>query len=412
MENRGRSSKHGGGLHDRNILLIVTGGIAAYKSAFLVRLLVRSGAAVRVVMTDAATAFVAPLTFEVLSGYPVNRDLFAPRAKPGIEHVDLARWAERIVVAPATADFLAKAAGGLADDLASTVLVAARCPVYFAPSMNEAMWRNRAVARNIEIVKRDGHRFIEPGSGDLACGETGSGRMAEPEEIVAALERSFAPGKLAGVRLLVTAGRTEEDIDPVRFISNRSSGRMGFAIAEQARERGAHVTLIHGPVDIPVPAVHSVKRVGTAAGMKSAVTRSFPRCDVLVMAAAVSDYAPVRRAGEKIKRDAGALSIELRPTPDILEAVCKKKRADQIVVGFALETNDGEKNALSKARRKGCDYIVLNRVGEGTGFAAATNRVTMYRGGRKVLETPLVTKADAAAMILDGVSKDGRLRRR
>jgi phosphopantothenoylcysteine decarboxylase/phosphopantothenate--cysteine ligase len=412
MENRGRSSEQRGGLHDRNILLIVTGGIAAYKSAFLVRLLKQCGAAVRVVMTDAATAFVTPLSFEVLSGYPVNRDLFAPRTTPRVEHIDLARWAERIVVAPATADFLAKAAGGLADDLASTVLIAARRPVFFAPSMNEAMWRNRAVARNIDIVKRDGHRFIEPGSGELACGETGSGRMAEPEEIVAALERSFAPGKLAGVRLLVTAGRTEEDIDPVRFISNRSSGRMGFALAGQARERGAHVTLIHGPVDIPVPTVHSVKRVGTAAGMKSAVTRAFPRCDVLLMSAAVSDYAPVRKAAEKIKRNTGALSIELRPTPDILAAVCEKKRADQIVVGFALETTDAERNALVKAQRKGCDYIVLNRVGEGTGFAAATNQVTMYRGGRKVLETPLVTKADAAAMILDGVSKDRRLRRR
>lgn len=399
-------------MHDRNILLIVTGGIAAYKSAFLVRLLMQSGAAVRVVMTDAATAFVAPLTFEVLSGYPVNRDLFAPRTSPGVEHIDLARWAERIVVAPATADFIAKAAGGLADELASTVLVAARCPVYFAPSMNEAMWRNRAVARNIEVMKRDGHRFIEPGSGDLACGETGSGRMAEPEEIVAALERSFTPGKLADVRLLVTAGRTEEDIDPVRFISNRSSGRMGFALAGQARERGAHVTLVHGSVDIPVPAVHVVKRVKTAAEMRSAVTRAFPRCDVLFMAAAVSDYAPVRKAGEKIKRSPGELSIELRPTPDILEAVCGKKREDQIVVGFALETSDAERNALSKAQRKGCDYIVLNRVGEDTGFATETNQVTMYRGGRKVLETQLVTKADAAVMILDGVSKDRRLRRR
>ena len=211
-------------MRGKKILCIVTGGIAAYKAAFLVRLLRRRGALVRVVMSEAATKFVTPLTFEALSANPVARDLFAPRDEPGVEHVELASWAERIVVAPATADFLAKAACGLADDLASTVLAAARCPVYLAPAMNSGMWENPAVKRNVASLMGDGRRFIEPGSGDLACGETGPGRMAEPEEIADALDRSFVPGALHSVRVLVTAGRTEEAIDAVRYVSNRSSG--------------------------------------------------------------------------------------------------------------------------------------------------------------------------------------------
>lgn len=397
-------------MHDTNIILIVTGGIAAYKSAFLVRLLKRAGAAVRVVMTDAAAAFITPLTFEVLSENPVHRELFAPRNTTGVAHIDLARWADRIVVAPATADFLAKAAAGVAGDLAGTVLVAARCPVYFAPSMNEAMWQSPTVVRNIETLRGDGCRFIEPGAGELACGEAGSGRMAEPEEIVAALGRTFAPGALAGVRVLVTAGRTEENIDPVRFISNRSSGRMGFALATRAMELGARVTLVHGPVDVPVPPIDTVRRVNTAAEMKRAVVRVFPRCDLLIMAAAVADYTPVRAAQEKIKRDGGTLSIELKPTSDILAAVSGKKRANQVIVGFALETDDAERNARAKAKRKGCDYIVLNRVGGQTGFATATNQVTLFKGDRTVLETPLVSKIEAAAALLERIAADRRLR--
>jgi phosphopantothenoylcysteine decarboxylase/phosphopantothenate--cysteine ligase len=399
-------------LHGKNILLIVTGGIAAYKSAFLVRLITRGGGAVRVVMTDAAAAFVTPLTFEVLTGNPVYRDLFAPRSEPGVDHVDLAHWAERIIVAPATADFLARAAAGLADDLAATVLVASRCPVYFAPAMNDAMWRNPTVGRNIETLRRDGRRFIEPGAGDLACGDSGPGRMAEPERIVEVLAQSFAPGPLAGLRVLVTAGRTEEEIDPVRFISNRSSGRMGFALAARAADLGAAVTLIHGPVDVDAPAVDTVKRVGTAAEMKRAVMRAFPRCDLLIMAAAVADFTPARRAKGKMKRGDDGLSIELRPTPDILAAVGEKKTTNQVVVGFALETDDAERNAVAKAKRKGCDYIVLNRVGGRTGFAVSTNQVTLFKGGRRLLETPLVPKTDAASMILEALTSDKRLRRR
>ncbi len=397
-------------MRDTNILLIVTGGIAAYKSAFLVRLLRRGGAAVRVVMTDAAAAFITPLTFRTLSEHPVHRELFAPASAPGVAHIDLARWADRIVVAPATADFLAKAAAGLGDDLAGTVLLAARCPVFFAPSMNEAMWRNPTVVRNIETLSRDGRRFIEPGAGELACGEAGSGRMAEPGEIVSALAQTFAPGALAGVRVLVTAGRTEEAIDPVRFLSNHSSGRMGFALAARAVEMGAWVSLIHGAVDVPVPRVDTVRRVAAAADMKRAVMRAFPRCDLLVMAAAVADYTPARAAREKMKRGSEALSIELRPTPDILAVVHEKKSAGQVVVGFALETEDAERSARLKAKRKGCDYIVLNRVGERTGFTAGTNQVTLFKGGRKVLETPLISKTEAASVLLERIAGDRRLR--
>lgn len=403
MERR-RRNRRGGSLNGNRILLIVTGGIAAYKSAFLVRMLKRDGADVRVVMTNAATELVTPLTFEVLSGNPVPRDLFAPREKPGVEHVELATWAERIVVAPATADFLAKTALGLGDDLASTILLASRCPVFFAPAMNDAMWKNTAVRRNIEMLKRDGKTFIDPGSGELACGETGPGRMAEPEAIGRVIAASFAPGDLDSVRFLVTAGRTEEDIDPVRYISNRSSGRMGFAIAEAAKRRGAHVTLVHGSVDTHPPETDSIKRVRTAAQMKSAVVRAFAKCDVLVMAAAVADYTPDQRAASKLRRGKGTIEIKLRTTPDILAAVAKKKRKDQLVVGFALETDEPEKGAHKKIKGKGCDYLVLNVVGRETGFSVSTNQITLFEGSRKVVTTPVITKEEAADIILGRIA--------
>jgi phosphopantothenoylcysteine decarboxylase/phosphopantothenate--cysteine ligase len=397
-------------LHGKRILLVVTGGIAAYKAAYLVRLLRRGGAEVRVVMSEAATEFVTPLTFEVLSGNPVSWDLFAPRDEPGVEHVGLATWAERIVVAPATADCLSKAAHGAADDLASTVLAAARCPLFFAPAMNAGMWENPAVGRNISILVRDGRRFIEPGEGELACGETGPGRMAEPEEIVEAIQASFAPPLLSGIRVLVTAGRTEEAIDDVRYISNRSSGRMGFALARVAREMGARVALIHGTVDVPPPGVDSTKRVVTADEMRKAVARAFPRSDIVIMAAAISDFTPPKRATGKIQRGKEKLSLELEPTVDILASLGKKKRKDQILVGFALETDDAEKRAREKIRGKGCDYLVLNRIGDETGFEVPTNRVTLFKDTRKILETGLVSKEEAAFLVLGKVSSDRRLR--
>lgn len=406
---RGRSS-HGGGLSGKKILLVVTGGIAAYKSAILVRLLTCGGAEVRVVMSEAATEFVTPLTFEVLTENPVSLDMFVRREHPAVEHVALSKWADRVVVAPATADILAKAALGLADEIASTVLLSARAPVYFAPSMNDVMWESPAVRRNIQTLMADGKVILQPGSGVLACGDVGAGRMAEPEEIAKALEASFATGDLAGVRFLVTAGRTEEEIDPVRYITNRSSGRMGFALASAARARGAHVTLVHGAVDVPVPRVDSVVRAATAAAMKRETAKAFARCDVCVMAAAVSDFTPVARRTKKMKRRGETLALALRPTEDILASLARKK-GGRVVVGFALETDDAEANALRKAREKGCDYMALNSPGEKTGFATATNRITLFRGGTKLFTTPIVSKEEAASLIVDAVAADRRVKR-
>jgi phosphopantothenoylcysteine decarboxylase/phosphopantothenate--cysteine ligase len=389
---------------------VVTGGIAAYKSALLVRLLKCGGAEVRVAMSAAAAEFVTPLTFEVLSENPVSLNIFTRRERPVVEHVELSKWADRVVVAPATADIIAKAALGVADEIASTVLLSARAPVMFAPAMNETMWASPAVRRNIETLVADGKTILDPGSGALACGDVGPGRMAEPEDIVKALEASFAPGDLAGIRVLVTAGRTEEEIDPVRYLTNRSSGRMGFAIAREARSRGARVTLVHGPVDVPVPAADAVRSVATAAEMKRAATEAFAKCDVVIMAAAVSDFTPVKRRADKIKRAGKSFELELRPTEDILSSLGKRKGA-RIVVGFALETSDGEANAKRKAREKGCDYMVLNAPGEKTGFSAPTNRITLFKGQKKLFATPLVSKDEAAALILDAVAADSRLKR-
>jgi phosphopantothenoylcysteine decarboxylase/phosphopantothenate--cysteine ligase len=406
-----RRSKGDGGLEGRKILLAVTGGISAYKSAFLVRLLVKSGAVVRVLMTGAATRFVTPLTFEVLSGNPVPMDMFASRSDAPVAHVDLAAWADAVVIAPATADFIAKVAGGIADDLPSTVVCAARCPVWLAPAMNDGMWDNPAVRRNIRILAEDGRRIIDPGEGDLACGTRGAGRMAEPGDIVSDLTLSFGPGPLSGVRMLITAGRTEEEIDPVRYISNRSSGKMGFALARRAAELGAEVTLVHGPVDVPPPAVSAVRRIGSAAEMKNAVSKAFPKCDVLIMAAAVADYTPASKSRGKIKKGTGGMSLDLEPTADILAGLAGRKKDGQTVVGFALESGDGEASARRKGAAKGCDYIVLNMIGDETGFGTDTNRITVFKGNRKVAGTGLVTKDEAASAILEILSKDRNVKK-
>jgi phosphopantothenoylcysteine decarboxylase/phosphopantothenate--cysteine ligase len=396
-------------LADRKILCVVTGGISAYKSAWLVRLLVRRGASVRVLMTAAAQRFVTPLTFEVLSGNPVPLDLFAPRSR--VEHVELASWAELIVVAPATADFIGRVASGLADDLPSAVVCAARCPVVMAPAMNDGMWANPAVRRNLDALAADGRTIIEPGRGELACGAEGTGRMAEPEEIAGAVEGFFGARPLEGVRVLITAGRTEEDIDGVRYISNRSSGRMGFALARRAVSLGARVALVHGPVDVGVPAVDEVTRVGSAAEMRAAVMRALPRCDVLIMAAAVADFTPSQKGRGKMRRAEGPVFLELSPTDDILAGASAKRRAGQIIVGFALEEGDDDTAARRKLREKGCDYIVLNSIGPRTGFGVETNRVIIFRGTKKVGATALVSKDEAAAAVFDALLGDRRLRK-
>ncbi|MBN2070702.1 MAG: bifunctional phosphopantothenoylcysteine decarboxylase/phosphopantothenate--cysteine ligase CoaBC [Candidatus Krumholzibacteriota bacterium] len=414
MKSRRRSNKNEERLGGKNILLVVTGGISAYKSAFLVRLLRRAGAEVKVLMSGAATKFVTPLTFEVLSGNPVPEELFARRDTPSVEHVELAAWADLILAAPATADFIAKLSCGLADDLPSAVLCAARgntTEILIAPAMNDGMWRNPAVQRNIAALKGDGIFVIDPAEGDLACGTSGRGRMAEPEDILLALDSALAPRLLEGVRAVVTAGRTEEELDPVRYISNRSTGKMGFAIAKRLKRLGAQVTLIHGVVDIDPPAVERTKKVTTAAEMKRSVLRALPGCDLLVMAAAVADYTPMRKAKEKIKKTAGGMSIELKKTDDILKAVRGKKKKGQVVVGFALETGDGEANAIKKIKEKGCDYLVLNMAGNDTGFASDTNQIFLFRGTEKIEATQVISKKEAAALIVERLVEDGRIRK-
>ena len=406
-----RKAKDKEGLFGKRVLLIVTGGIAAYKSALLTRLLVRSGAEVRVVMTEAAKRFVTPLTFEVLSGNPVADDLFAPHTEPEIEHIELSVWAERIVVAPATADFIAKSALGIADDLASTTIVSSRCPVYFAPAMNQAMWRSPTTKRNIETLKRDGRFVIEPGSGDLACGEEGPGRMAEPGEIVDVIESSFGRGELQGIRVLVTGGRTEEEIDPVRYISNRSSGKTAFAIAAEAKRRGAVVELIHGPVDVPPPDVDAAREVRSAAHMARAVKRAFPKADILIMAAAVADFTPERKSRGKMKRGEEVVSIRLKPTTDILASLNKSDKT-KVVVGFALEDEESDRKAMEKLKTKGCDYLVFNRIGPDTGFSTDTNSVVIYGRRGRIASTPIVSKREIASVILDVLVKDKRIRQK
>jgi len=402
MKKSGRKNRQGKGVAGRRIVLIASGGISVYKSAYLSRILKREGAEVRVVMTEAATRFVTPLTFKTLTGNPVAVSLFPERNDHSVIHIDLASWAERIVVAPATADFLARIAAGMANDLASSVISAARCPVILAPAMNEGMWQNRATLRNVEILRSDGFGFAQPGTGELACGDRGTGRMAEPEEIAAEVRESFdGEGVLAGRKILVTAGRTEESIDSVRYITNRSSGRMGCAIARRAVEMGAEVTLVCGEVDVPVPAVDRKIEAVTASAMKEAVLDQFTGHDILIMTAAVSDYRPSSPGEGKIRRKADSMNLELEKTDDILKMAGAGKGRAQTTVGFALECAEDDGAAMNKLKEKNCDLMVLNVIGEQTGFSAPTNRITIYNREGKVLSTELITKDEAAGVILN-----------
>lgn len=358
------------------------------------------------VMTEAATKFVTPLTFKTLTANPVAVSLFPEREDPTVIHIDIASWAERIVVAPATADFMARIASGMADDLAAAVVSAARCPVLLAPAMNEGMWLNPANRRNMDTLAADGFRFIQPGTGELACGDEGRGRMAEPEEIADGVEESFrAEEKLEGTRILITAGRTEESIDSVRYISNRSSGRMGCALAGRAAGMGADVTLVHGAVDVPLPAVDRTVEALTAADMKKAVLELFEENDILIMAAAVSDYVPASAGEGKIRREADSMTLELRKTDDILKSAGQARSGEQKTVGFALECSEDDGAAMKKLKEKGCDMLVLNVIGEETGFSVSTNRISIYDQTGRILTTPLISKDEAAEIILDSLAE-------
>lgn len=350
-------------LHGKNILLGVTGGIAAYKSAELTRRLKDAGAEVRVAMTRAATEFVTPLTFQALSGHPVHTELLDENAEAGMGHIELARWADAILVAPASANFIAKLAQGRADDLLSTLCLASKAPLAFAPAMNQAMWHNPATQANCATLRQRGLLQFGPASGEQACGEVGEGRMLEVPELIDQLTHCFEHSALQGVHIMITAGPTYEPIDPVRFIGNRSSGRMGYALAEAAREAGAMVTLISGPCHLTTP--DRVKRVDveTAAQMHKAVFDHLSQCDIFIAAAAVADYRPVESRHQKIKKDGESLSLTLTRNPDILHDVAHAPNRP-FVVGFAAETENLEKNACDKLARKNLDMIAANLVGQ------------------------------------------------
>ena len=358
----------------RKILLGVSGGIAAYKSPDLVRRLRERGAEVRVVMTEGAQRFITPLTLQAVSGWPVRSDLWDEHAESAMGHIELARWADLILIAPATANLIARLASGSADDLLGTLCLASQAPLFLAPAMNQQMWANPATQANCAQLRERGITLLGPDEGDQACGEVGPGRMLEPLDIAMRLTGGRA---LAGRKIVVTAGPTREALDPVRFISNRSSGRMGFAMAQAAAEAGATVILISGPVYLTAaPGIDRVD-VESAEQMHEAVSEALPGADIFIAAAAVSDYQPASIQHKKIKKDEADMSIALKAAPDILAGVAASKNRP-LCVGFAAETDDVEANALAKMKNKNLDMIFANQVGPGLGFAVPVNSLTAY----------------------------------
>nr|ALG05218.1 phosphopantothenoylcysteine decarboxylase/phosphopantothenate/cysteine ligase [uncultured bacterium 4C6] len=367
-------------LEGKNIVLGICGSIAAYKSASLVRLLVKAGANVQVVMTPDATNFITPLTLSTLSKNPVYHQYFEPETGEWNNHVELGLWADILLIAPASANTLAKMATGLVDNLLTAVYLSAKCPVYFAPAMDLDMWKHTTTRQNVEQLQSFGNILIPPGNGDLASGLQGEGRMAEPEDIIAFLAADIKKKlPLANYKALVTAGPTYEAIDPVRFIGNHSSGKMGFAIADELAAMGADVILITGP-SAQKSKHRSIKRVDitSAAEMLDQCRQHFAEANVCVMSAAVADYTPVTIAQQKIKKHDAALNIDLKKTTDILKTLGELKRDGQLLIGFALETNDEEQNAIEKLKKKNLDFIVLNSLNDvGAGFKGDTNKITI-----------------------------------
>ena len=368
-------------MRDKRILLIIGGGIAAYKALILIRLLRGAGAAVTPVLTRAGAEFVTALSVGALAGEKVHEALFDLTSEAAMGHIELSRSADLIVVAPATADLMAKMATGRADDLASTLLLATDTPVLIAPAMNVRMWQHPATQRNIAILRGDGIRFVGPDDGEMACGEFGPGRLAEPEAIFAAIRAALAAGPLAGRHVLVTSGPTHEPIDPVRYIANRSSGAQGTAIAAALRDLGARVSFVTGPASVPPPEGVAVIRVETAAEMLAAVEAALP-ADAAVMAAAVADWRVANAGGQKMKKQAGRLpELSFAENPDILATVSQGPRRPRLVVGFAAETEEVVSHARAKRLRKGCDWIVANDVSPATGImGGAENAVTLITG--------------------------------
>ena len=394
-------------LKGKKIVLGVTGSIAAYKAALLVRLLVKEGAEVQVVMTPAAKEFITPLTLSTLSGRPVLSEFFNNDSGSWHSHVELGLWADAMIVAPATASTLGKMATGVADNLLVTTYMSMKAPVFIAPAMDLDMYAHPSTVHNIETLKSYGNHIIEATAGELASHLSGKGRMEEPENIVKALKDFFLTGReLCGKKILITAGPTYEKIDPVRFIGNYSSGKMGFAIAAECARRGADVTLLAGPVSLPTPHP-SIKRIDveSAREMCDAAVEQFPLCDAAILSAAVADYRPAVQATSKIKRTGDGMSIELEANPDIAATLGKSKRDEQRLVGFALETNDAEDNARLKLKKKNLDFIVLNSLEDkGAGFSCDTNKVTIIDAKGKS-EYPLKSKADVAKDVVAHLSR-------
>jgi phosphopantothenoylcysteine decarboxylase / phosphopantothenate---cysteine ligase len=399
------------GAQSPRIVLGVAGGIACYKAVELVRLLVKEGFSVQVVMTREAVQFVTPLTFQALSGKPVATEIFSLTEESQIGHINLADQAQIFVIAPATANVIGKVASGIADDLLTTVVMATQAPVLFAPSMNVHMLENPIVQENIRKLRRLGYHFMEPAEGYLACGYEGKGRLPEPEAIVEEIRGLLKKKDLAGERVLITAGPNHEPIDPVRFITNRSSGKMGYALARAALRRGAEVTLVAGPTALAAPGKAQVVSVKTAAEMRAAVLERFPNSTAVVMAAAVSDYSPAEAAPKKLKKGAESMRLELKRNPDILEELGTKKNG-RLLVGFAAETDDVLANAGKKLKEKNLDMIVANDVtAEGSGFEGETNIATILDRSGNVQTLPLMTKDELADRIFDHLHalKTGRV---
>ena len=382
----------------QRILVGVSGGIAAYKAVVLVRRLVEVGHDVRVVMTEAATRFVAPLTFQAVSGQPVRTTLLDAEAESGMDHIALARWADTVIVAPASADLMARLAAGMADDLLTTLCLATEAPVHLAPAMNRQMWAHPATQANRDTLLARGVNLLGPDEGSQACGETGAGRMLEPEAIAAALLADRPTQELEGRHVVITAGGTREPIDPVRFIANRSSGRMGFALAAEAARRGATVTLVAGPSALPTPAGVTRVDVETAAQMQAAV-EAIEAMDVFIGAAAVADYRVAEPATSKLKKSGETLTLELIPNPDIVRGVAARA-ARPFVIGFAAETDHLREHAAAKREAKGMDLICANEVGADKGFDRPDNALLLlWAGGER--ELPQADKCQLAAEIFD-----------
>jgi phosphopantothenoylcysteine decarboxylase/phosphopantothenate--cysteine ligase len=403
------------------ILLGVTGGIAAYKSPDLVRRLMERGADVQVVMTDAAQKFVSPMSFQAVSGRPTRSDLWDDTAEAAMGHIELARWAQVVLIAPASADFIARLAGGRADDLLATLCLATEAPIVLAPAMNRVMWANKATQANVDILISRGVRVLGPDSGNQACGEVGAGRMWEPVKLAESLlEAPANAGLLAGLNILITAGPTRERLDPVRYLTNRSSGKMGFAVAAAAREAGAHVTMVTGPVQLATPAGITRINVESARDMYAAVHRQIADADVFIAAAAVADFQPVTVAKQKIKKQGLCVRLDLEPAPDIIKSVADMAKRP-FVVGFAAETNDVEENARAKLKRKKLDMIAANQVGEGLAFDCDENALTVIWPGGKI-EVARGPKIDVARQLValiasrlpppDGAPRRGPRKRR